>query len=116
MTQCGVGAVRSVDVVVHCVAPSLDAFEGLRVAATLHAAGAVGDGEMAVVVAAEPTRIKTDVWMAADTAGLPDRTSAGFGGSAKVSVLACQGAAPDRWHIRTRIVVSTGHTALTSQR
>jgi hypothetical protein len=78
------GAPRSVELTVHCVAPSLDAFDGLCVAATLYAAG-LPDAGGSVVTAAEPTRIKTDVWMAADTAGLPDRASAGYGGSAKVA-------------------------------
>ena len=79
----GHAAPRRVEVTVHCVAPSLDAFEGLRVAATLYAA-TLADADGAEITAAEPARIKTDVWMAADTAGLPDRASAGFGGSAKV--------------------------------
>ena len=75
----------SVDVTVHCVAPSLDAFDDLRVAATLYRVS----GEP--VLEAEPAAIKTDVWMAADTAGLADRAAAGYGGSAKVPPGSCAG-------------------------
>ena len=71
------------DVTVHCVAPSLAAFDDLRVAATLHA-GHTAEADGGPVIAAEPAAIKTDVWMASDTAGLADRAAAGFGGSAKV--------------------------------
>ena len=72
------------DVTVHCVAPTLAAFDGLRVAATLYRGASAGGGASEPVLAAEPAAIKTDVWMAADTAGLDDRAAAGYGGSAKV--------------------------------
>ena len=68
----------------HCVAPSLAAFDDLRVAATLYSGVSEGGADSEPVMVAEPAAIKTDVWMAADTAGLADRAAAGYGGSAKV--------------------------------
>ncbi len=65
------------------MAPSLAGFDDLRVTATLYS-GSGQEADSKPVMVAEPVAMKTDVWMAADTAGLADRAAAGYGGSAKV--------------------------------
>ena len=79
----------------HCVAPSLAAFDDLHVTATLYGGTSDGGADSKPVVVAEPATIKTDVWMAADTAGLADRSAAGYGGSAKVLTCCARRSSPN---------------------